>query len=691
MAVTAYPTILIDSATGVDAPSASGAGPTTAITGTNAATDGGGTQVTLDGSPDLSGVASDGSHVIYLHDTTSGNRRFAAINAVDDTAKTVDVEQAFAGMGSGLSWAIGGILDTLSHTNTAVLYNNNSAAGDAMGEWKIQLADGHTETFSSSIRFYRSLSGENITVQGESGFTTRPKLICDTAVSDSVIRGNGFGYELKGIEVETTHSTGDTTAAVERWYKTENVLIHNNCTGTGETWYGFYLYSHLYRSSATSNSKRWEFYTCYPALATATTRHCYIGKSGRGIYINQSNQTVENCIFNGENDTITGILIANNANKLRLINNVVDDCTTGIDFSSTNAHSDSELIMTSITNCDAGINFHTSATDVEDLLYDGFVMRYCNMGGNTRDLQQSSGDFDGDEPSRVDAFLTTVSDPYVDRDGNDFQISDSSLLDIQIQFLSVGNISYHDVGAVQTSDLGLLASKTAAYYKMDEASGDALDAIGGKDLGESGTLGTDTGQISTARTQVGSTPTYFTIADQATFQLDTSPTISFWFYQTQGTTGLGGRQFMKKGTDWKFNVSGSNIRWEVTDGASTLHTVNVTTTTATHNTWNFIVVGVDFSDNKLFYSLNGGTITKGGTTLVSGVTNSSSAFTTNGTSFNGGFNSRIDEVGFYNTKLSQADINTLYNSGTGLTYPFTESSGGGSSGPVRHKRLAIIC
>ena len=79
MAVTAYPTVVFDVANGANAPSASGAGPATALTGTSASTDAAGTVVTLDGSPDLSGVATNGSHVIYLNDTTSGNRRWSSI------------------------------------------------------------------------------------------------------------------------------------------------------------------------------------------------------------------------------------------------------------------------------------------------------------------------------------------------------------------------------------------------------------------------------------------------------------------------------------------------------------------------------------------------------------------------------------------------------------------------------------
>lgn len=142
MAVTAYPIIKFDSDNGATAPSVSGAGPTTAITGTSASTDSGGTVVTLDGSPDLSGVAIDGSHVIYLDDTTTGNRRWAAINAKDDGADTVTVEQAFAGTLSGLSWAIGGELDGLDAPAHRLLWRNNGSTGDAAADWAFEFEAG---------------------------------------------------------------------------------------------------------------------------------------------------------------------------------------------------------------------------------------------------------------------------------------------------------------------------------------------------------------------------------------------------------------------------------------------------------------------------------------------------------------------------------------------------------------------
>ena len=99
----AQPVIVYDPAGSNTA--ASGAGPATALTGTNAVPTS--QVIALDGTPDLSGVATDGSDVIYFESTDdAANRRLFKITAVDDGADTVTVVGTI--VGTGVNWAIGG-------------------------------------------------------------------------------------------------------------------------------------------------------------------------------------------------------------------------------------------------------------------------------------------------------------------------------------------------------------------------------------------------------------------------------------------------------------------------------------------------------------------------------------------------------------------------------------------------------
>lgn len=116
---------------------ASGAGPTTAITGSNASYSS--KTVTLDGSPTLSGVATDGTHVLYLQ--TSTGRRFFTIVGVNDGADTVTVSEDIAGTASGLSWAIGGSCSSI----------NSYLQADVKDSWVIEL-ESNLEV-SSSLNF----------------------------------------------------------------------------------------------------------------------------------------------------------------------------------------------------------------------------------------------------------------------------------------------------------------------------------------------------------------------------------------------------------------------------------------------------------------------------------------------------------------------------------------------------------
>lgn len=147
----ARPTITYNASTGSDT-AASGAGPATAVTGTGAAYSGdgagGGTQtiITLTNTPDLSGVATDGSAALWLN-TASGARHLFRITAVNDGADTVTVHTApdtAINSGSAVDYAIGGKRQTLEADTS------NADWDDVESGWTLELEAG-TYTIASSI------------------------------------------------------------------------------------------------------------------------------------------------------------------------------------------------------------------------------------------------------------------------------------------------------------------------------------------------------------------------------------------------------------------------------------------------------------------------------------------------------------------------------------------------------------
>lgn len=214
----AIPTILVNSASGSDT-QASGAGPSTALFGTtDASTDATGLIVTLTAGTVLTGVATDGSHVIYLADTTAGARNFGKITGSAGSGgatPTVTVANAFGLSLSGKSWAIGGKRASIGATSSRKLFDNNSAAGDAMPGWIVEMESGHSETLSARLVLRRG--GDNtdgpITLQGTSGAATLP--ILTFSVNGDCLTPNADGIQLINFELQNSNATKTASKAID--------------------------------------------------------------------------------------------------------------------------------------------------------------------------------------------------------------------------------------------------------------------------------------------------------------------------------------------------------------------------------------------------------------------------------------------------------------------------------------------
>lgn len=206
----ALPVILVNATGGSDS-AASGAGPATALTGSAASFSS--DVVTLDGSPDLSGVLADGSHVLYL--VTSTGVRFFKITAKDDGADTVTVTPSPAGTASGLTWAIGGKRASIGSSSSRLLFDNASAAGDAMPGWIIEMESGHAETgLSSTIVMRRAgdTTSGPIIFRGAFGAGTKPSLTWSSDVA--LVQMNAAYQQVRDFAVKTSVSATTSSLGV---------------------------------------------------------------------------------------------------------------------------------------------------------------------------------------------------------------------------------------------------------------------------------------------------------------------------------------------------------------------------------------------------------------------------------------------------------------------------------------------
>ena len=229
-----FPIVQIDSATGSDT-AASGAGPATALTGTAAATDAAGTLVTLDGSPDLTNVLTDGSHVIWVNDTTANARNFASISAKDNVAKTVTVSQAFAASLSGRTWAIGGRRASIGSTTSRRLVEQTTN-GDWMPGWRVRFASGHSETLSAALNLRRvgTATDGPMYFEADPAATVQPTLTWSVNVNGvNVING---GKQVTGLRLRNTNAT-KSGAGIIIGNAATNVFVKGNKIGeSGAAW-----------------------------------------------------------------------------------------------------------------------------------------------------------------------------------------------------------------------------------------------------------------------------------------------------------------------------------------------------------------------------------------------------------------------------------------------------------------------
>lgn len=157
-----------------------------------------GSVVTLDGSPDLSGLVTSGAtqSSIYINDATNSNQKIFWITAFDNTAKTVTVSVAPTGVTSS-TWKIGGrIVWTPANIEATIRAGDTVIINDDIASSAATLLTCRNSGDSTSGYAY---------VIGKSG--TRPKLTCSGAVNVISANGNTHWW-LENLEIIQQGASG---------------------------------------------------------------------------------------------------------------------------------------------------------------------------------------------------------------------------------------------------------------------------------------------------------------------------------------------------------------------------------------------------------------------------------------------------------------------------------------------------
>ncbi len=219
---------------------------------------------------------------------------------------------------------------------------------------------------------------------------------------------------------------------------------------------------------------------------------------------------------------------------------------------------------------------------------------------------------------------------------------------------------------------GLLTG-LVAYWKLDEASGNAADAhTNNLAMSQAGSPGATTGIVyATARTFNGSAQRFYRASETLLQMGNIDFAIAAWVYPTatpataggilvKDTTGAGGREYalaINNSRYGRFIISG--------DGTNA---VGVGSTALALNAWHFVVGWHDATADKIYIQCDSGTVEEAAhsTGAYSGSSEVDiGAFSGTLLSFTG----RIGPVTMWkNRTLSAADRSALWNGGAGLAY-----------------------
>jgi hypothetical protein len=232
-----------------------------------------------------------------------------------------------------------------------------------------------------------------------------------------------------------------------------------------------------------------------------------------------------------------------------------------------------------------------------------------------------------------------------------------------------------------------LLDNLISYWKLDEASGNAIDSHGTNTLTDENTVGTAAGKILTGREFVAARSERLFVASNATLQAgDIDFTISLWlkttavpsfqFYYNKSAANVADREFAVY-----FNAS--SIAFFVYNPAGTITQV-VSGVFPAIGSWFHVGAWHDSANDQIGISVNNAAAV---TAAHSGGVRAAGQEVEIGSRKTQGFflTGVLDEIGFWKRLLTDAERTALYNGGNGLSY---DAFGGGGIIPILRQHYA---
>jgi len=407
------PSTLTYAASGGSDTAASGAGPTTAITGSSA-TNGAGNVVNLNGSPDLSGVAVN--DVIWVNSATT-NRHLSRITAVDDGADTVTTEDLL--VLTGESWAIGGERQTLENDT------GNRDWLDYKSGWTIQFDAG---VYNITAELIPGEMGDDtdgfLTLKQLSGAATVPEIAHDTT-SERAVNLTAATCRVNLIGLNISNATTWSGGSIIRTASGNGIINIINCDVEGKAasgtapaiigaaadvvnLLGNYVHGQIGHGAEIPSGSR---------QTGLIQGNWFDGGDGIGIRIQAtgsftSQDVIRNIVSNFTGD---GIEIDNSGDTSmsNVLNNTIYNCTDGISILDpmTNAAVNARNNLL-VNNSGYGITAVSGATALHT--FEDYNAFYNNTSGEVENITQGAND------------ITLTADPFTDAGSDDFTLNNTA-------------------------------------------------------------------------------------------------------------------------------------------------------------------------------------------------------------------------------------------------------------------------
>lgn len=294
------------------------------------------TVLTLDGSPDLSGIVTSGAtqSTIYLAAATVANRKIFWITAADDVLKTVTVDTAPALTAGTSAWAIGG-----RFVWTPASIEGSLRAGDVV---TLNNSPASTTADWITCRTAGDATSGRITVKGMAG--SRPA-ITNTSTTQCVEGGSQARWKFENLEFIQQGASGSVTQSMGQGVLMYNIkvsdgggsginqgddfyLIASEITGVGGDGYVLSGTGGLHAIGNYIHDCTGDGIEITSNVRSALTHNIIDTCAGRGIYFSNSSTTSLVNTLNG--NTVygcgnSGLEVADADQTMLLVNNIFSE------------------------------------------------------------------------------------------------------------------------------------------------------------------------------------------------------------------------------------------------------------------------------------------------------------------------------------------------------------------------------